>query len=85
MIKISLIHDHYNRTAKGEDGPVEVRVTINRKAYYISTGVRVRKERLVGNAVRDMYGSQDADRTTDYHRATRRKGNKPLLGESHPH
>ena len=61
MIKISLIHDHYNRTAKGEDGPVEVRVTINRKAYYISTGVRVRKERLVGNAVRDMYGSQDAD------------------------
>jgi len=40
---------------------VEVRVTVNRKAYYINTGVRVRKERLVGNAVRDMDGTQDAD------------------------
>ena len=61
MIKISLIHDHYKRTPKGEAGPVEVRVTINRKAYYINTGVRVRKERLVGNTLRDMDGSQDAD------------------------
>ena len=61
MITISLIHDHYKRTKKGEDGPVEVRVTVNRKAYYINTGVRVRKERLVGNAVRDMDGTQDAD------------------------
>ena len=61
MITISLIHDHYKRTKKGEEGPVEVRVTVNRKAYYINTGVRVRAERLVGNAVRDMDGSQDAD------------------------
>lgn len=61
MIRISLIHDHYKRTPKGEEGPIEVRVTIDRKAYYISTGVRVRKERLVGNAVRDMEGTQDAD------------------------
>lgn len=61
MITISLIHDHYKRTPKGEEGPVEVRVTVNRKAYYINTGVRVRKERLVGNAVRDMDGTQDAD------------------------
>ena len=61
MITISLIHDHYKRTKKGEEGPVEVRVTVNRKAYYINTGVRVRAERLVGNAVRDMDGTQDAD------------------------
>lgn len=61
MITISLIHDHYKRTPKGEEGPVEVRVTVNRKAYYINTGVRVRKERLVCNAVRDMDGTQDAD------------------------
>jgi integrase len=61
MIRISLIHDHYKRTPKGEEGPIEVRVTINRKAHYINTGVRVRAERLVGNAVRDMYGSHDAD------------------------
>ena len=61
MIKISLIHDHHKRTSKGEEGPVEVRVTVNRKPYYINTGVRVRKERLVGNAVRDDEDSSNAD------------------------
>jgi integrase len=38
-----------------------VRVTVNRKPYYINTGVRVRKDRLVGNAVRDDEHSSDAD------------------------
>lgn len=33
---------------------MEVRVTVNRKPYYINTGVRVHKDRLVGNAVRDI-------------------------------
>ena len=61
MIRISLIYDHHKRTPKGEEGPVEVRVTVNRKPYYINTGVRVRKERLVGNAVRDDEHSNDAD------------------------
>jgi integrase len=61
MIRISLIYDHHKRTPKGEEGPVEVRVTVNRKPYYINTGVRVRKERLVGNAIRDDEHSNDAD------------------------
>ena len=61
MIRISLVYDHHKRTPKGEEGPVEVRVTVNRKPYYINTGVRVRKERLVGNAVRDDEHSNDAD------------------------
>ena len=61
MIQISLIYDHRNRTSKGEEGPVEVRVTINRKTYYINTGVRVKKGRLVGNAVRDDEESHNAD------------------------
>ena len=38
-----------------------MRVTINRKPYYINTGVRVRKERLVGNTIRDDRFSSDAD------------------------
>lgn len=54
MISISLVFDHYKRTKKGDEGPVEVRVTANRKTYYINTGVRVRKDRLIGNAVRDV-------------------------------
>lgn len=61
MITISLIFDHYKRTKAGAEGPVEVRVTINRKSYYIYTGVRVTKDRLVGNAVRDVPGTNDAD------------------------
>ena len=61
MIKISLVFDHRNRTKKGDEGPVEVRVTINRKAHYINTGVRVRRNRLVGNAVRDDANSNNAD------------------------
>lgn len=61
MIRISLIFDHHKRTPKGEEGPVEVRVTVNRKPYYINTGVRVRKDRLVGNCIRDDEHSNDAD------------------------
>ena len=61
MIKIALAFDHHKRTPQGEEGPVEVRVTINRKPYYINTGVRVRKERLVGNTIRDDRFSTDAD------------------------
>ena len=61
MIKISLVFDHRNRTPKGDEGPVEVRVTVNRKPYYINTGVCVRKDRLVGNCLRDDATSNDAD------------------------
>lgn len=42
MITTTICFDHRGRTKKGADGPVEVRVTINRKSYYINTGVRVR-------------------------------------------
>lgn len=60
MIRISLVFDHHKRTSKGEEGPVEVRVTVNRKPYYINTGVRVREDRLVGNALRDVEYKDDA-------------------------
>ena len=40
---------------------MEVRVTVNRKPYYINTGVCVRKDRLVGNCLRDDATSNDAD------------------------
>jgi len=54
MIRISLVFDHHKRTPKGENGPVEVRVTVNKKPYYINTGVKVREDRLVGNCIRDV-------------------------------
>ena len=61
MIRISLVYDHHHRTPRGEIGPVEVRVTVNRKPYYINTGVRIREERLVGNRIKDLKDTFDAD------------------------
>ena len=59
MINISLVYDHHKRSRKEDEGPVEVRVTVNRKPYYINTGVRVRKDRLVGNCIRDVKVKHD--------------------------
>ncbi len=44
MITTSIVFDHRGRTKKGEEGPLELRVIVNRKPYYINTGVRVREK-----------------------------------------
>lgn len=41
MITTAIIYDHRYRAKRGELGPVEIRVTIDRRPYYINTGVRV--------------------------------------------
>ena len=61
MITMSIMFDHRNRTKKGEEGPVEVRVTINRKPYYINTGIRVPAHRFVAGTIRDDKDSSNAD------------------------
>ena len=42
MIKTAIIYNHRGRFGKDGAGPIEVRVTHNRRAYYINTGVSVR-------------------------------------------
>ena len=42
MIKTAIIYNHRGRFGKDGAGPVEVRVTVGRHAYYINTGVCVR-------------------------------------------
>lgn len=42
MIKTTIIYNHRGRFGKDGTAPVEVRVTVNRRAYYINTGVHVR-------------------------------------------
>ena len=42
MIKTAIIYNHRGRFGKDGAGPIEVRVTVNRRAYYINTGVCVR-------------------------------------------
>lgn len=41
MITTKVVFDHRGRVKKGCEGPLEIRVTVNRKPYYINTGVRV--------------------------------------------
>ena len=41
MITTAIVFDHRGRVKKGAEGPLEVRITIDRKPYYINTGVRV--------------------------------------------
>lgn len=65
MITISLVYDHRGRTPKGEEGPIEVRVTNNRKHYYINTGVRVCKNRFAAGVIRDAKDTSDADMLND--------------------
>ena len=42
MIKTAIIYNHRGRFGKDGAGPIEVRVTHDRRAYYINTGVCVR-------------------------------------------
>jgi len=42
MITTAVVYDHRRRSKSGE-GPLEIRVTVNRIPYYINTGVRVRE------------------------------------------
>ena len=39
----NIVYDHRNRTKPGMEGPLEVRVVIDRHPYYISTGIKVRR------------------------------------------
>lgn len=41
MISTAIVFDHRGRVGKNQEGPLEVRVTVNRKPYYINAGVRV--------------------------------------------
>ena len=43
MIQTAVIFDHRNRTPQGAEGPLEVRMTIDRKARYVATGIKVRR------------------------------------------
>ena len=43
MIQTAVVFDHRNRVKPGAEGPLEVRMTIDRRAVYIQTGIKVRK------------------------------------------
>ena len=62
MIKTNIIYNHRGRFGVDGSAPVEVRVTVNRRAYYINTGVSVRpREWKYGMIV----NRQDSDELND--------------------
>ena len=62
MIKTAIIYNHRGRFGKDGAGPIEVRVTVNRRAYYINTGVHVRASEWKFNKV---VNRQDSDELND--------------------
>lgn len=61
MITTAIVFDHRGRTRNGATGPVEVRITIDKKSYYINTGIRVTRERLKAGIIINDDDSNDAD------------------------
>ena len=51
MITKKLVFDHRGRTSEKNEGPIELRVTVNSKPFYINTGVRVRSNQFNGERV----------------------------------
>ena len=62
MIKTQIMFDHRNRTSAGKEGPVEVRITHNRKTYYIPTGVRVRRSEFGFQSIINRGDSDELNR-----------------------
>lgn len=61
MITTAIVFDHRGRTRNGATGPVEVRITIDKKSYYINTGIRITRERLKAGIIINDDDSNDAD------------------------
>lgn len=53
----AIVFDHRQRTEDGATGPLEVRLTVARKSYYINTGIRVKRKEWCGAVV----NRKDAD------------------------
>ena len=51
MITTHIVWDHRKRTKAGCEGPLEVCVTIDRKPYYINTGIKVRKSEFKAETI----------------------------------
>jgi integrase len=51
MITTDIVWDHRCRTKAGSEGPLEVRVIVDRKPYYINTGIKVRKNEFKAGTI----------------------------------
>lgn len=59
MIKTAIIYNHRGRFGKDGTAPIEVRVTVGRRAYYINTGVSVRAREWKFDRIVNRQDSED--------------------------
>ena len=52
MFSTSIIYDRKKRAEGEKEGTLEVRITVDRKSYYINTGVRVQRKHWAGTVVK---------------------------------
>lgn len=57
MFTTAIIYDRKRQSEGGKDGTLELRITYNRKSYYINTGMRIKAKHWAGAIV----GRPDAD------------------------
>lgn len=62
MITTTAVFDHSGRTKVGKPGPIEIRITIDRKPFYLNTGVRVLKREWMYDAVVDRTDSDELNK-----------------------
>ena len=55
-VTTAIVFDHRGRAHGKQEGPLELRYTVNRKAYYLNTGVRVRADEWYSGKVADIPG-----------------------------
>ena len=51
MITTKIIFDRHKRATRTEPGTIDIRITIDRKTYYVSTGVKVMKSEWAAGAI----------------------------------
>ena len=69
MVTTAVVFDHRSAAKRNGTGPVEVRVTIDRKNYYVQTGVKIlRSEFLSGTIINRMDAEELNNRVNIIHK-----------------
>ena len=66
MVTTAFVFDHRNRTPKGKEGSIEIRVTIDRKVYYSSTGIKVLKNHFKHGLIIDRCDCEELNERLDF-------------------
>lgn len=62
MNTAAIIYDHRKRASSTKPGMVEIRITVNRKSYYISTGVKVLPSEWRLGAIINHFNARELNR-----------------------